>query len=428
MNLNIILISLMVGIFLFILCWSRTRTVVNFGCMFSLIWTMVLILSNSTIWGYYVPSSKVNGIVLVGTIIFCSLYIIFGINEYCSAKMILNIDCYLNIKLIAIINFIILIFMLPFLKDAVAVLLSNGFMYLRANLMSDISGIVNILFAYVCYPVIQVSILLGFILFFLGKKHAIKILIFSCFNMFVYEMIFAARNGFMIILVFGIFSYLKCRLPAKITGIKNLKRKQKITIALIIVLIVGIVVFISLQRSFKGKSLFETAYIYYVSGPNYLSSLLKNNKISYLYGRATFGFVYNIFAMLINAFGGNVLDTNTLINSQITDVYYNISHTTHINAMSTVYFPFIMDWGYIGIVFGTGLLAFAAIGIARKCKKNNNIRWYALYIYFLYFIYRTIFKSDAISPSFFLVLIYIILFTSRKRMNLKNTFRIKKKL
>ena len=138
MNLNIILISLMVGIFLFILCWSRTRTVVNFGCMFSLIWTMVLILSNSTIWGYYVPSSKVNGIVLVGTIIFCSLYIIFGINEYCSAKMILNIDCYLNIKLIAIINFIILIFMLPFLKDAVAVLLSSGFMYLRANLMSDI--------------------------------------------------------------------------------------------------------------------------------------------------------------------------------------------------------------------------------------------------------------------------------------------------
>ena len=101
-----------------------------------------------------------------------------------------------------------------------------------------------------------------------------------------------------------------------------------------------------------------------------------------------------------------------IINSKLTSNSYFISPSVNANAMSTIFFPFLMDWGYFGIIIGSILMALIFGYIENKSNKKYDVRWIILSTYSYYFLYRTIFKYDGVSISFFFLIFFIFLFTS----------------
>lgn len=422
MNLMFAIIFLVLGILGISICIRNTGVFFNFGTIFCLLWAITGVLSNSRIYGFYVPSGLVNICMVIGIIIVGLGYAIKPICEKVDADSVLNMETTIKSKALFWSNILAFIFMIPFFKGSLAIIMSRGFAYLRAVNFSDMtvtgrSTIINLILQDICFPLFFVTMILSLIQLFTYKRGAVKLFLMSIANIFVYEIINGARNGFIIIIVILLFTFLKVMYPLIKDGIHISKRVKRIVIIAIIVM-AFVVVYITRDRSLGGKSLLETFYYYYFAGPAYLSELLKNldeYKLNnnFFVGTGTFGFVYNIIVTVLNFVGIRIFNSGHVLNSVLSNQYFNVSSSAKINAMATMYFPFLMDYGYFGIVLGPLMLVIASRYITKKAINKNNIRWYSISIFWMFVIYRTIFKWELIAMSSFFILFFIFLFTTK---------------
>lgn len=424
MNLIVILLLLMIGLQMFILCKLKTGTYFNFGSIYAMLWTVIGIMANSGIYDIYLPSAIVNTSILVGLFVFGLVYAVCAKKEVVSAEEILNMNSVVRLKAIVITNLAAMVFMLPYFFVSLSIIRTKGFAYLRAinYAGSEITGrstFINLILQNVCFPLFFACAIIGIIMLFLSKRGALQIVIISLINVVIYEFINGARNGFVIIILVVVFAFIKVRFPLVKKRIQTLSKWKRSIIYPIVFGLVWIVVYITGERSLGGKSIFENFYYYFFAGPSYLSQLL-NQMQGYklnsdlFFGSATFGFVYNILATVLNVvLGMNVFNSGYVMNSVLSNAYYNVSNSTRINAMATSFFPFLMDFGYAGIIIGPALIALISQYISRNQKKHNSIRWYAIVIYWTYVLFRTIFKWELISMSAFFVFFFIVVFTKK---------------
>lgn len=424
MNLIIILVFLFLGIFSVQICRLRTNTYLNSGSIFCFFWSMTGIFSNMGLYDVYLPSRIVNIAMILGICIFSIFYSILSRNRKITVYKLNVMSCNIKYKLILFINILIFLYIVPFFIKSLAIIQSEGFMYLRsiAGIESQEIGTTNfsnLILQVFCYPAIIATFIIGCILLFQGKKESRKLLIISFINLTLYCLTNAARNGFIVLVVIFLLCYVKYYRLQRKERIQVLSKKEKVMTSLLIVICVGVLLWISNERSSEGDSIIRTAYLYYFCGPAYLSQLL-NNLLTYkinttfLYGFSTFGFVWNLVALFFNKIGFSLINSDFIINSTLACRSLIIGSNVKLNAMSTVFFPFLMDWGYFGLIIGPILLAIFSYYIDKKAYWNNTIRWHAIEAFWLYSIYRTVFKWDGISVSFFFVLFFIVVFTKKE--------------
>lgn len=406
--------------------YKTMRTPLTF---FPLLWCVVGFFANTSIMDYEAPSFFVNMCIIIGILVFTIVYIYRVPRTRALIKSDWEFGKFdvINYRNIIFVNLICWLFMIPRFTRAVQILTGEGFAFLRANLSnSEVGlsrgGISDIVFGYMVEPVFITTCILACFLLFNKQKDKKKyvLFIYSMVAIITYAFTGAAR-GCLVKFVFCFFFVLMiCRKNI----IRNLFRVKLVRYSMIVLF--AIVLFITFQRGTFGEessiinSIFRTFYVYYFSGPSYMTKLMEAQPQyggvgQLLYGSATFGFITNFLSWILIFLTGIRQGSLYILGSVISNTYYEVAPSVIINAMYTCFYTFWIDWGYFGIVLGPAILAWISAYLFKRVYFENDYRSCVIYVFWLYILTRTIFKLDTIDVGLTVVFVCMQIFVTRRR-------------
>lgn len=398
------------------------RTPITF---FSILWCIVGFVSNLGLMEFYKPSLLVNVCMVSGIIVFTISYMGFVKPKtiVIQDEFIFSKNEVVNYQLIYIFAAIGFVFLIPDAINSFRLINRYGMAFLRANLTNtelgiSKGGIWDIITTYGISPIFTALSTLSCVLIFSDqpKKKVLPLFFVSVVSMVFSVIANASRHEFVRFFFTLTISLLMCRRQTIRAFFKNRLVRRGLIIAVFVVL------FITFQRSIsdsKGvENIVKSFYVYYFSGPSYLSQILENVKEygpggQLLWGSATFGFLTNFVSFALIFFTGRSQGSLYLLGSVLTNVQYQIGAHNRVNAMSTCYYNFLLDWSYFGIIIGPIILARMAAYFTKRLYRSFTIRDMCLYITFLYVLFRTCFKLDLVSISYTMTCLYIVLFCRR---------------
>lgn len=381
------------------------------------LWCVVGLFANLAFYEYYKPSNYVNIVIIIGIIVYTFYCVLHGLaNRKSSVKPILAEQLSINIVIetFIIINVICILIELPFFIKALRIYVNYGFnmAYLRGVLTDPSLGIVSgglisIIRDSGIKNVYTLSAIYAALLMVVGKEYKYKklVIFIAIIETMEYCITNAARlylfNFILFILFAMIFNYGKKILKL---FMKNRKLIGMVTVLLIFGLIIQ-------NSRASDMSILKTMYIYFFSGPSYLTQLLMDkgveiqvNRDFYL-GTVTLGLISNIYYYLKIGLLGINDSTVKLIASVITIKQYYVGSGTYINAMCTCFYPYLVDWGDIGIVIGPIITAWFACHYYKKMKLRMDLGSMAVCIYIFWVMFYTIFKWNLLNIDFVVLLI-----------------------
>lgn len=393
------------------------KGILNPVTIWATLWSVIGILSNMALFNYYKPSDYVNNVIIIGILIFSLFSMIYAIIHKKNCSKTLKPDDIINnidIRVFIIINIIAVIIEFPFFIKAVKILIGNGFnlAYLRGVLTDSENGIISgglisILRDSGVKNVFTLSAIYATILIITNSKYKYKKLIIyiAVIEMIEYSITNAARLyllNFIIYIVIAIFLLNGKKIISFIS-------ENKTIIESLVVLIIFGLILQNLRAS--DMSILKTLYIYFCSGPSYLTQLLNDSNISihinqdYYLGTVTLGFISNIYYYLKTAFTGINDSTVKLIASTITIKQYFVGESTYINATCTCFYPFLVDWGNMGVVIGPLISAYITCYFYRKMKIKSDVGSMTICIYVFWAMCYTIFKWNLLNIDFSVIII-----------------------
>ncbi len=416
----IIIFSILFGLLL-VLSKCVFGTIKNPISVFCLLWCVIGIGSNAAFYDYYEPSTVVNIIIFIGCIVAFIVYGIllqgyhksFFVNEICLD----NED--VKIKRVIIVNCIGMAILLPYIIRSLKVLTLGGFATLRSQDVID-SGFYAILNDSIIRPMFTATTILAIVFTFSHAKRKQKVtLIVLSIIANVEQVVLSAGRAPLVNLIF----YLMIAIVLFYgRNLRNILHKGRKYIYLGIISII-VVLKITSQRNMSSSEsmLLYNTYVYYFSGPSYLTQLLKNVTEygpggQLLYGTASFGFLTNIFSDVMIFITGKPQGSLYLLGSVISCNQYRIGAHTSINAMYTCFYPFLIDYGWIGIIICPIFIGIASAIITKRLYKNKNTFNISMYIYWIYVLIRTVFKWDLVNIDLIVVIIALYFFTNNKSL------------
>lgn len=282
--------------------------------------------------------------------------------------------------LLMVVLFCAWIISLYFLPKALSVIDQYGYAGLRyyAFSASDIyMNVVQLLFFQVFIEPIYMATNIIFItlsVFWNKPSYFIIIVI----NTVLYSILFGGRSIVVVVIQTIIFAlFLKEKGNIKRIFINN---KGK---ALFAITTIGVLLYLVSLRKFSMLSPINTILMYFV-GPFSFFDLLYTRDLftdKLLYGSALFGFVTTPFAYIIRAvFDPTFRPAQAVINA-ITQEYYYIGGGVNFNALTTVLYPAICDFSYLGIVIYPFIIGYITRKIERLYFAKNDLRTLSFYLY-----------------------------------------------
>ena len=429
------LIYLILFIFISILQrrnYRSRRTPLSF---FSLLWCIVGFFANLGIMDYENPSFFVNACIALGIIIFTVVFVLRTprTKVILSDERIFGNNEKINYKWIIAVGGVCWAFMLPRFRNSMQIINLQGYAFLRANLTNSELGISrgglqDIIFAYMVEPAIIATAILSFFLLFNheeSRKKKYLLFFYALISVLAYAFTSAARG----IIIKYAFCFLFALLVCRKKVISNFFKIPAVRYGLIIAAVV--VLYITFQRGTWGErdsgldSILRTFYVYYFSGPAYMTKLMENQPLyggfgQLLYGQATFGFLTNFISWILILFTGRNQGSLYLLGSVISNVYYNVAPTVRINAMYTCFYAFCIDWGYLGIIIVPAIIALYSAHLFKRVYNEGTYLDSVMYVFWLYILTRTVFKLDTTSVGITIVYLCMLLFTGRRVSSERN--------
>lgn len=410
------------------LFFSSIRTPITF---FSVLWSIVGAIANMGLYGYYVPSILVNLIIFIGIILFQIFFYIFiknnrnNINDTDNMEILGNI----NYKMVYLVNFTAFLFLFPFFLRSIKIISSSGYAYLRAfasdtELGIASSGIQNSILDSFIRPIFASTSILSVVVSFsnANRKYKIRLLLVAIITNVCFAITNAARAPFVNFILYFLLGFVIFRGKNIFQSI--LKEKTKLFVCAVLFILI---IYVTEERSMDGSGsvyFLKTLYTYYFSGPSYLTQLLDSQTGygiggKYFLGSATLGFITNFFSSFLILLTGKPQGSLYILGSVITNKQYFVAPDVFLNAMCTVFYNFLLDWGYIGIFLGPLILAIFSYILFTKAYKNSNILSFSLYLYWLNVLFRTIFKWDLLNLDFTVIYFSLLVFTYERKQFFK---------
>jgi oligosaccharide repeat unit polymerase len=394
------------------------KTILTPITFYSVLWCVVGIVTNLGIYGYYLPSELVNWAMAIGSIIFLIIYVL-GF-KYKSNLINISIQSStLNIRYVVIINILCFIIIAPYCIKALSVIRGAGFTYLRSIVGNTELGIINNslisnLLESIIKPIIMTTSVLSVTIMFTNesKKKKILTVLLAVIGVFLYSILNASR----ILIVNYLFYWIISFLLLDKSSILVLLWREKTKI-FIVTIMIAFLLYMQRARS-SDISILETFYIYYFSGPAYLTQIVNDTIVfsinnQFLWGTATFGFISNIFSNVLILLTGKPQGSVYLLGSVLTNKQYAVSSRHLVNSMSTVYYNFLLDWGTLGIVLGPIIVAYLSVQISKRAYMERNLLSVSLFVFWINVLIRTIFKWDLLGIDFMVILIALYFFTNQ---------------
>jgi len=393
--------------------------------IFNLIWTALIAVSQLELIGISVPPASTYQIFLKGGIAFnISAVVIYLLSLFIRTnsyegknKTILSDKTKQNILLV--VNIILLVYYLYklvrvyiLIGEAGNYLGVRGFYYSTDNFASSFEyNVVTFVFDPFIY--------LNSVIFALNTrkrtyKYYTLILIFI--NMVLRTVI---SGGRMIM-----FEFALCIIIVQITSLyksrkdrlsRNTRNKRILLIFVLFVLFI-IASYITELRGGTEKSLagngISTVISNFTGSFSYFSVLLNHGKIlSGLNGRATFAGIVDPFIMILHYVKLTSVDIAQNSVGTILSEFYLLGNHSY-NAMPTMYYFFITDFGEFGIIAGPVLLSLYCFIFDRIRNYFGNYKSFGLYIMMLLTIIESPMTWLPFKTSFIIANILIILFVS----------------
>lgn len=407
--------------------------------IFSIIWCVFAGLASLGVMGFYQTGILTNVLIIVTIISFNVAYIVGyciknksknlsisaiqsnksdkeEIKGLASRAMLLNKN--VNTNVIIIVNVICWVFSIPYLMNSMRILFTEGFEAIRMYTYTYgeeamvASTNAQLLFTWVVQPVFIATMAIAVASLTLSLENRFVFLGISVVDILLYTLLFGGRGTMLKFL-----SYLA--IVIIIVSGKQLMRfiiKNKGLIFLIMLGIVAILWMISL-RSIHGVSVFKNIYAY-VAGPFiFLDKILEEYPVGTLrlWGTATIGCIVSVVGIV-----GKVLfsiDFTAPENSipSLTSGYLDIAPDVKFNSMTTMIYPFLLDYGYFGAFVGPVIYGAFVAFIERMFRKERSLRSLCIFIHVFHTVIFSMqnyvfFKFETLS-----IIIFIILFTTTIR-------------
>lgn len=420
-------VIIFIYIFLFWFSWEverrRYKSHATPLFVFVDVWCIVGIGSNLCFFDYFEPSTLVNLFMIIMIIIFMIIWIVRVKDSDIIEEINTNIEPmqYCLFVLLAL-EIISLAIAAPKLRDYVKLILTYGMNGARSATLSGLyvdNVLRSILIDMFVVPFFTVTSLMAAwsLIVEIKKKQKVILWVIAIFNVVIFSLMTAGR-----ILLVNLIFYVLFAVDIKYgrTIFNILRRMWKFSL-LFILMICGMLLLQYLRS--PDMSILKTLYMYYFSGPMYLSELIKRDTTfiinsDFMFGCATFGFITNLFSYAITLITHKSQGSLYMLGSVLTNQYYNVGIQTRVNAMCTCIYDFLLDWGYFGVFLGPVIIAFLTIAIYKYAARNQSFVGKCLLLYSMNILIRTVFKWDLINPNFPVVVIYLIILYKSSKIRL----------
>lgn len=365
---------------------------INYANAFLLIWFVVTSLSAFGFYGFYIPVPLTYVYIFTMLIVFELSTVFLFIMRVNKKKARCKIEHKWNVYLV--ISLLCTIVLVPTFLISMRYALANGFYYLRIRILYNelFPARVTLILKDIIQPLIIVTAIVSIYEIVNNGKYRMTVLT-SFINTALYILTLGNRWLILEIICIGLVIVIR-KYSLNLTRMIN-ENKKLIPVASGLFLMI---VFITSQRSISGSTGFiYDAYSYFVGSVHFFGVAVANpaefvlDGSSYLFGTEFFSAFISLFNEVLLTLKINTsLESGMTVINQITQQYFFVSPTTHMNNNITMVYGFLRDGGVGGLVVDTILLALF-LGIL-YIKRNKNIYNQYMYIFGVSLIPFTIFE------------------------------------
>lgn len=308
-------------------------------------------------------------------------------------------DVCINTKLLILILVVSEIFLIPIYMKAFKFYVNGDMKGLRALYLGGQSGIFSFfswyVYAYLIRPYYVVLALYASFVIASNHEDKVKIGIIALIGTMSHTFLSAGRMSLLLAFLFlGGALLLNKNISFGIWITKgkliiqkdNYKRK---IVGLILPVIIIAMVVVTTGRTYYGLNVLGTVYEYFAGPIKYLDLIIMDRydfglgrSSELLFGKATFGFISCPISTIIAVVtGGDYQGADYLINIY-TEQFHNIGSRMRFNAGCTIIYPFLRDFGDLGIVVGPIILAIlVSFVIYKQYTSQNHFLWSSILIF-----------------------------------------------
>lgn len=417
------IIAIIAYALLFVLSIILYRKLSNPIVFYNLIWLLWITVSTTGFLGFYEPGGHIYKMFIIGGVVFNAVgHILMLLEKVISSKQKKHCEKptpYFEYRKLIFACFQVIMFAY-YVSKAVELVVSlksgmgynevRGFYYSEENFTSPFEyRIVMFLFD----PMIMVSEIVFAINIFDKQYNKFVTALMFC-NIFLRSII---SGGRMIILELAVFIVVNFIYQYK-NHIKY--KKGKLKTGIIIGLAAFVASIITSERVEENNTLAMGAFKTLISnftGPfTYLDVLNRQNKfLEPHFGSVMFAGITDMFRMLTNGLG---LSDFTLLRNEIglilADYYYVGSK--YFNAMPSIYYFFICDFGKNWYFAGNAVFALIAVFAYIYCNKEKSYKSLGIYLLIMLVVAESSMTFLFFNTSFVMAIFYVIFFLSNDEL------------
>lgn len=412
---DMIILYLFIMLFIGFTTYIKFNTFLKPNMIVTILWCVLPGLSTLGLNGIKAPSLYTHSYFLSFLGIFNIIYLLFTKKDRMTQLDFNNIDDMYRYRLIYILNILSWIYMIPIILNAYEIISNYGFSAIRdyTFISSDklVDGTQKFISQTIINAIFHATILLAMVNISLNKKTK-NLTVFAIVDVIIYTFCFGGRFKILQLLVYYTLSNI---LIKKIYLNSN---KKRMSIGFIIFILIIMIV----TTQARGTSNFMSSmYDYYVMPFSFMDYILNNPTTfdlkHYLLGGGMLGFITEPIVLLLKVIFNSNLDIVSYFINISTQVFYEIAPGKYFNALTTIIYPFIRDFGYIGIIIGGALLSYFVSISENIFKKYKKSSYYCIYIFLVYVCFNSVLKYDLLSYGSTFTIIFIYIFSSGKKVN-----------
>lgn len=428
-------------------------------CLFmNLIWCICSICSTFGWFDFYKPSIKTQLYILfylvtysVFSLIYRGLFQHVKIRKNQKNSLVLNnseikiadiekpFD--INVKILLVLYLVFMLMIFPLLIKSLDYILVGDLKTMRTSFLQEGVNYAGKFTVYLYNYIIRAYFIFLNLLaaYALGNNHQKrwKILALALLGSITHALITGGRMIIFELICYIIISFMafkpkKSEIVLRLRCGKfcvNISKRLRIWLLVLIPAAGGIVLITSLRLYF-GQGIIGTFWQYSVGPIGYLNLIIQNPKMfgidsnSLLFGKMTFGFITGPIDTFLSAVWGSDYNGADYLANLYVEKFYRISPTVKLNATCTILYPFLRDWGIVGLIIGPAIVALIVESVYYESKNvKNSFAWDLVLISIYYMILFSVWRYTLMAPATYMSYVWILVIGYTVRVKSRRSSR-----
>lgn len=376
--------ALAVTLFSLIVCLKNHKSLLYPGVIFNFIWSFAIIANQINLNEFYPVNEITYFVILVGVVAFNVPFLMAKSKNAMKPSMVSCIDTK-KIKWIILIQIILIMVLIPLAIKAIPfynIYGSSAFrtIYAKSVEYGYMSSVERMF--YIHYGVFPLSLITNITMIFLWTNGSVKFkfLLVGFISEGLISFCSGGRGNILILLLSLIQAvYLSDKLSTEFVYYMNKIKRQ---VKWVIFILIMVLAYISIQRGNVGEGNFifeftKTITANYSGGIQLFDLSLRDPEEWGLYdfclGTASLNGFIQILLLFIRIISLNRINITIPSVTAYAGNFFNVSPSQTMNAYVTVFYTFIQDFGYLGVVILPLIIGRIFVRIYKRTKNYPDL-------------------------------------------------------